>query len=349
MTTFGSFDNWGTSALIGGAVALGLGLGLLTLLARRYIAFRLFMSGDPGDDRPIGELPDIQRMVTVCTGILHDYGFSLESHHMVLDFGCGTGRHTYEFRDQGFCAFGFDMKNYVKLRAEGDIRFFMFPESGDPPVIPSPDNRFDFLFSMSVLEHTLDYDSAFREMRRVLKPGGVGLHVFPSRLRPIEPHMYVPFGGCFQSYPYFLFWAAMGVRSEIQAGRSWKEVARMNLDYARRRVNYLSKRQILQFAHRHFRSAMFGEGSFIKHTRQASKVSRVVYPAIQTFPFLTQLYRTFHTRVLFFQKQVAASGLESEGKEIESRREAECAYSPDTNDHAPAQSGRSNMRHVLES
>ncbi len=84
----------------------------MCLLAQRYIA----LHSENGE---------------VCTGILNDYGFSLKKHHIVLDLGCGAGRHPYEFRDQGFCAFGFDMNKYVKLRDAADIRFFMFPESGD--------------------------------------------------------------------------------------------------------------------------------------------------------------------------------------------------------------------------
>ncbi len=302
MTTLGVLPNWVKDMLIGAVVSLGLALCLLALLARRYVAFRLFVSGDPGDDRPVGELPDIQKMVNVCIGILKEEGFSLERHHAILDFGCGSGRHTYEFRDQGFNAFGFDTKPYVRLREESDRRFFMFPETSGDSSIPRPDNSFDFLFSMSVLEHTLDYDSAFREMSRVLKPGGMALHVFPSRLRPIEPHMYVPFGGCIHNHAYFLFWAALGVRSEIQAGKSWKEAARMNLNYARRGIHYLGKREILAHARRHFPYGRFAERSFIDQTKEVSTVSRWVYPAIRALPFLSLVYGTFHTRVLLLRK-----------------------------------------------
>jgi SAM-dependent methyltransferase len=280
-----------------------LALFLLGLTARRYISMRLLISGDHGDSLPIGELPENQKVVNLCTSILKDYDFSLSRHHVVLDFGCGTGRHTYEFRDQGFTAFGFDKKHYVKLRNKADIQFFISPESTGGSSIPKPDNTFDFIFSTSTLEHTMDYDSAFREMHRVLKPGGVALHVFPSRLRPIEPHMYVPFGGCFQSYPYFLFWAAMGIRSEIQAGKGWKEAASMNWDYARRGIRYLNKRRILFYAGLHFQHVRFVESSFIRHTRHVSNVSRLVHPVTQVLPFLTRMYAGLHTRVLLLERE----------------------------------------------
>ena len=44
----------------------------------------------------------------------------------ILDFGCGTGSHVYEFRDQGYDAFGFDMCNYVIFRDKVDEDFFRF-------------------------------------------------------------------------------------------------------------------------------------------------------------------------------------------------------------------------------
>lgn len=50
---------------------------LLALLARRYVVVRLYISGDHGDARPIGDLPDIQKMVNVCCGRCYDRPFSL--------------------------------------------------------------------------------------------------------------------------------------------------------------------------------------------------------------------------------------------------------------------------------
>jgi SAM-dependent methyltransferase len=274
----------------------------LAFLARRYIALRLLISGHQGESLPIGELPDNQKLVVLCSNILKDHGLSLEKQHIVLDFGCGTGRHTYEFRDRGYQAFGFDTNNYITLRHPDDNAFFLFPETKEHSRVPTADGTFDFLFSNHVLEHTLDYKAAFQEMQRILKPGGSALHIFPSRLRIIEPHMYVPFAGRFQSYSYFLFWAALGVRSEIQAGKSRTEAARMNLEYARRGVHYLTKRQILRLANRYFEQATFVEASFVRHTRQVSWVSCWVYSAMQVLPWVSHLYGNFHTRVLLLQK-----------------------------------------------
>jgi SAM-dependent methyltransferase len=277
-------------------------LGLLALLARQYITIRRYISGDHGDDLPIGELPDNQKLVDLCCDILKDHGLSLDKPHLVLDFGCGTGRHTYEFRDRGYQALGFDTSNYVRLRDPSDSSWFLFPKVHGEFRIPAPDETFDFIFSNHVLEHTLDYESAFQEMHRVLKAGGTALHIFPSRLRIIEPHMYVPFAGVFRTYPYFLFWAVLGVRNEMQANTSATEAARMNLDYAGRGVNYLPKRRVLLMASRYFRKARFVEGSYIEHTRHVSVVSRWANAAMKLVPGACRIYGMLHTRVLLLEK-----------------------------------------------
>jgi SAM-dependent methyltransferase len=277
-------------------------------VGRYYVGVRRAISTIPvplsSDRLPPSELPESQKMVNVCVGILKDYGCILSKDQYILDFGCGSGRHTYEFRDQGFSAIGFDLHNNVRLREESDIRFFIFPDENVDHRIPQPDNTFDFVFSTSVLEHVTDYNSALREIHRVLKPGGVSLHEFPSRWRPIEPHIYVPFGGRFRSYSYFLFWAAMGIRNEFQVGKKWREVAQLNWVYSRTGLGYLTKREILFYANLHFKRVTFMEANLIRHTRHASRVARLVYPITRAFPFLIRLYAGFHTRVLVLEKTI---------------------------------------------
>jgi SAM-dependent methyltransferase len=47
--------------------------------------------------------------------------------------------------------------------------------------LPFVDASFDFIFSSSVLEHIRDRAPVYRELRRCLRPGGVMLHIVPSR------------------------------------------------------------------------------------------------------------------------------------------------------------------------
>jgi SAM-dependent methyltransferase len=50
----------------------------------------------------------------------------------------------------------------------------------DGRTIPFPDQSFDVVFSSNVLEHVCDLDVLHAETQRVLKPGGVCIHVLPT-------------------------------------------------------------------------------------------------------------------------------------------------------------------------
>jgi ubiquinone/menaquinone biosynthesis C-methylase UbiE len=154
-----------------------------------------------------------------------------------------------------------------------------------------------------VFEHVMDYDAAFREIARVLKPGGLSIHVFPARWRPIEPHIYVPFGARFHSWWFYRFWAMTGIRNEFQQGMSAAEAAERNWIYARTGINYPTKREILFFARRHFDSAYFAEKSYIRFTKRSSRVSRLFDRAISLHSGFERLYRDVHTRVLVVKKK----------------------------------------------
>ncbi len=51
----------------------------------------------------------------------------------------------------------------------------------DATRLPFASGAFDFIFSSSVLEHVRDRPAAFAEMNRCLRPGGLMLHIMPSR------------------------------------------------------------------------------------------------------------------------------------------------------------------------
>jgi len=155
------------------------------------------------------EDPSAQGVVELYDGILKSRGRALSPASVILDYGCGSGRHAYEFLDAGFPhVSGYDVQDYVKLRSPADRERFRFdPTSGDgteyPAMtkVPWPDNTFDFVFATQVFEHVSDQELAYSEVHRVLKPGGSFLNIFPSKWRPIEAHINIPFGGVLTSRP----------------------------------------------------------------------------------------------------------------------------------------------------
>jgi SAM-dependent methyltransferase len=233
------------------------------------------------------------------TSILRRFGFELRPGHRILDLGCGSGRHVYEFRDAGYEAFGVDLGNYAQLREPQDKAWFAV--SKDPEIyrFPFQDNFFDVVTSTVTLEHVRLYDATFREIRRVLALDGISLHVFPSKWRPIEPHFKCPFGGAIRWQWYYLLWSILGFKgADYHAGKSAKEQARMNWEFSRTAVNYLTRKEIEYFARQSFANVHFAEKEFVESTATSSRISRLVFLLSKAFPPVIPLYRGLHTRVL---------------------------------------------------
>jgi len=90
--------------------------------------------------------------------------FGIRHHDLLLDVGCGNGKHVRGFERAGIDAGGIDKK-------ECDLE-------KDP--LPFPDNTFDVVFCKSVLEHIINYEHAITEMKRVLKPDGLMISMVPQ-------------------------------------------------------------------------------------------------------------------------------------------------------------------------
>ncbi len=165
--------------------------------------------------------------------------------------------------------------------------------------IPFDDNSFDYVFSNQVLEHVQNYPEALSEIYRVLKPGGSSLHFFPSKYRPVECHIFVPFGGIFQGYNYLAFWAFLGIRNQFQQGLRFREVARINHEYLTNRTTYYSKKTISRYVLNQFNNVSFVEKHFVKH---GDGHLHDIYWLMKKLPFIASLVCTFHARVVYFKK-----------------------------------------------
>ncbi len=101
----------------------------------------------------------------------------------ILDVGCGTGHLAAELTQRGYEVWGVDlsqeMVRYAREHYDPD-RFRV----GDIERIPFPDNTFDALMCLGVMEYLSSDEPALREMRRVLKPGGRAVITTPSSVCP---------------------------------------------------------------------------------------------------------------------------------------------------------------------
>jgi len=232
-------------------------------------------------------------------------GILVDKDARILDYGCGAGRRVYELLDAGYVhASGYDVLDYLELRNPTDrYRFHIAPDGR----IPVADDSFDFVFSDQVFEHVLNQPLAWQEILRVLKPGGISVHVIPAKWQLIEPHIKVPLGGLqpFKRYPYYLLWAILGIRNEFQQGLSAGEVAHRNYQYAHAALNYWSSRQYRRLFRTlsvtwSWEEVAYMEASYKPRIRQLAKIARHV-------PLVTSFIRTVWHRVLFLVKSLERS------------------------------------------
>jgi len=227
--------------------------------------------------------------------IINDLGYKVHPDATVLDFGCGAGGLVKAYRDKGYQAYGCDVSfkdgaDVAVMQKEGTIRLIDLQSYR----LPFDDGMFDLVVSDQVMEHVQDYSQALSEIKRVLRPGGVCLHFFPARYKPIEPHAYVPLASFIQSYWWLSIWAYLGIRNEHQGGLSPKEVAIRNFDYLRNNTNYLKKAELRKEFEHFFPEVKFCERAFLRNNIRARFISKIS----KVFPFIPGIYSTFHSRVV---------------------------------------------------
>ena len=94
---------------------------------------------------------------------------------LVLDLGCGAGRHSFEAQRRGAHVVALDLDDAV-LKDVNEMMKGIGPSGsctvGDALRLPFADASFDRIIASEVLEHIPEDSAAMAEIARVLKPGG---------------------------------------------------------------------------------------------------------------------------------------------------------------------------------
>jgi SAM-dependent methyltransferase len=106
---------------------------------------------------------------------------------LLLDAGCGEGRHCFGSLERGARVVGLDL-DPAPLRAAGgalraraaELHSFGAMLRGNTFALPFRDACFDKVICSEVMEHVHDYEAAARELARVTRPGGIVAVTIPT-------------------------------------------------------------------------------------------------------------------------------------------------------------------------
>ena len=110
----------------------------------------------------------------------------------MLEVGAGSGGIAHYFGTSGPMGWDVTALDVEDVRRVADGYDFLLV--GDA-VLPFPDGTFDVVVSNHVIEHVGDEAEQARhlsELRRVMRPDGIGYLAVPSRWMPVEPHFRLP-------------------------------------------------------------------------------------------------------------------------------------------------------------
>lgn len=224
-----------------------------------------------------------------------------------LDYGCGRGEVVAAGREAGLDVWGADSFAFGGM-ADAVERLGLPPgviRSMDGPTLPFPDAHFDVLVSNQVLEHVPNLHETLAEMRRVLRPGGQVLSIFPSLDVIRENHCGIPMIHWFPKGSRTRFYYGLGMaylgfghRRPEEDRAVWLDHFLQRMDH---RVFYRRREEILAAFDSHFHSTVLREDLYIRFRLQKTPHLRPLIPLARhpvTTPLAKEAFRRLGSLVL---------------------------------------------------
>ncbi|UEM07306.1 class I SAM-dependent methyltransferase (plasmid) [Skermanella rosea] len=129
-----------------------------------------------------------------CLHLMHSHAYKeaarLVAAGRVLDLGCNNGYGSYELSRHGHRVVGVDVSaealDDARRRFSADNLEYRQVSGQD---LPFEADSFDLITSFQVIEHIVEMEPYLREIRRVLKPGGLAVFTTPNARIRLDPGM----------------------------------------------------------------------------------------------------------------------------------------------------------------
>jgi ubiquinone/menaquinone biosynthesis C-methylase UbiE len=151
----------------------------------------------PRDNDPTGLQKLAERRVTYIMTHLHLAGLRC------LEVGCGSGETARTLAAKGQCSVtGVDIGALPEWEGDKHTRDLSFVVADISQSCPFAPESFDFIYSLSVLEHVVHPTDMLKAIHRLLKPGGIFYFTANLYRGPIASHRYRE---VFFPWPHLLF------------------------------------------------------------------------------------------------------------------------------------------------
>ena len=122
------------------------------------------------------------------SAVIEDYIGVKTVNLKILDIGVGNGEIAQYLAEIGNEVYGVDLQDILNIKN----RLFHFTQVVDE-CLPFKDDYFDIVISNHVVEHTSNPKLHIKEIKRVMRGGGICYFATPNRYFPYEVHTHTLF------------------------------------------------------------------------------------------------------------------------------------------------------------